>query len=73
MTQMLLEFETLDADDVEKMVKRQWNPEFKRAKLQASLAASSEPHVSLEKATIEENCSSEDDPAQSKKKMDDKS
>lgn len=38
MTQMLLEFETLDADDVEKIVKQEWNPEVKRAKLQALLA-----------------------------------
>ncbi len=32
MTAMLMEFETLDAEDVEKIVKREWNVDEKRAK-----------------------------------------
>ncbi len=35
MTDMLMEFETVDAEDVAKMVKREWNIEEKRAKLKA--------------------------------------
>ncbi len=33
MTDMLMEFETIDAEDVEKMIKREWNIEEKRNKL----------------------------------------
>ncbi|MDB6081242.1 MAG: cell division related ATP-dependent zinc proteinase Clp, partial [Chlamydiia bacterium] len=36
MTQMLIEFETLDAEDVLKIVKNEWSPEEKRAKLTRS-------------------------------------
>ncbi len=35
MTAMLLEFETLDRDDVEKIMAGQWDPEAKRAKVKA--------------------------------------
>ena len=35
MTEMLLEFETLDADDIEKIVKGQWKIDEKREKLKA--------------------------------------
>lgn len=37
MTQMLLEFETLDAEDVQKIFKREWNIEEKRTRLQSQL------------------------------------
>ncbi len=37
MTEMLLEFETLDAEDIEKIVKGTWNVEEKRGKLKALL------------------------------------
>ncbi|MBS0636720.1 MAG: ATP-dependent zinc metalloprotease FtsH [Verrucomicrobia bacterium] len=33
MTDMLMEFETIDAEDVEKMIKREWNIDEKRSKL----------------------------------------
>ncbi len=35
MTDMLMEFETIDAEDVEKIVKREWNIDEKRAKLKS--------------------------------------
>ncbi len=34
MTDMLIEFETLDAEDVQKMIKREWNVDEKRKKLE---------------------------------------
>jgi cell division protease FtsH len=33
MTQMLIEFETLDAEDVQKIINKEWNVEEKRARL----------------------------------------
>ena len=33
MATMLMEFETLDSDDIQKIVNHQWDPEEKRAKL----------------------------------------
>ena len=33
MTDMLMEFETIDAEDVQKMIKREWNTDEKRSKL----------------------------------------
>jgi cell division protease FtsH len=35
MTDMLIEFETLDAEDVKKMIERTWSPDEKRKKLEA--------------------------------------
>jgi cell division protease FtsH len=35
MTEMLLEFETLDAEDIEKIVKGEWKTDEKREKLKA--------------------------------------
>lgn len=35
MTDMLMEFETIDAEDVEKMIKREWNVDEKRNKLKS--------------------------------------
>jgi cell division protease FtsH len=34
MTDMLIEFETLDAEDVKKMIERKWSPDEKRQKLE---------------------------------------
>ncbi len=56
MTEMLLEFETLDSEDIEKIVKGNWNIEDKRSKLKALLEKTKKvppplPQEALEGAT----------------------
>ena len=48
MTKMLIEFETLDSDDVQKIFKGEWNVEEKRAKLTRLEGAHKNP---VEKST----------------------
>lgn len=43
MTDMLMEFETIDAEDVQKMIKREWNSDEKRSKLKAAEALHMKP------------------------------
>lgn len=46
MTQMLMEFETLDAEDVKKILNNQWSADDKRAKLKAQEEAYKKPQPS---------------------------
>jgi cell division protease FtsH len=53
MTEMLIEFETLDAEDVEKIVKGTWNIEDKRGKLKALLEKSKKVPPPVPKEALE--------------------
>jgi cell division protease FtsH len=53
MTEMLLEFETLDAEDVEKIVKGTWNTEEKREKLKILLEKNKKLPPPLPKEALE--------------------
>jgi cell division protease FtsH len=75
MMQMLIEFETLDAEDIEQIVKGMWDVESKRAKVQAQVVKNIKvppplPTEALEEATSQlapeaskENPGSEAEPA----------
>lgn len=54
MTEMLLEFETLDAEDIDKIVKGTWDIEEKRGKIKALLEKSKKAPPPLPKEALEE-------------------
>lgn len=54
MTAMLIEFETLDAEDIEKIVKGTWDTEEKRAKIKALLEKTKRVPPPLPKEALEE-------------------
>ncbi len=45
MTAMLMEFETLDAEDIQKIIKNEWNAEDKKGRVEAAKALHKKPEV----------------------------